>query len=140
MDKERWPTRPNQREIDAGEPTVEYGGKLWPVPMLSIKELRLVQTKIDRLAEIIIEKETPQRDYTPEVLEDLSYVLYVALTRAHPELPRAEFDDMKTSRRELVLAFLLVLVQANGVRPAPPKPADGQGEAQGSASPSIGTE
>ncbi len=125
-------TEPNESLLDGVTPTVEFAGKKWPVPKLAIKQLKVIQPKLDRLADVVITKETPMREYTEEDFGDLATVLYFGLTRAHPTLTRDEFEDMPTNRYEIAAAFFVVFKQSTRERPAT---AEASGEAQGAASP-----
>lgn len=123
---------PNAAALDLPKTlTVEFGGKQWPVPKLAFKQIRLIHKKMDRLSDLLVVKQVPMGEYTDDDLEDLAFILWVALTRAHPTLSRAEFDEMPTDRLELSRAFFGVLIQANGSRKETIK----SGEDQGAASP-----
>lgn len=134
-------TKPDQKLLDEGVPSVNFGGKAWPIPPLSFKQLRLINEKLGRLSKVYYVDNRPMNDYTDEDLSDIGDILYVALTRAHPSLTRAEFDDMPTDRRELIFSFFTVMAQANGIRPDPKKTGEDavSGEATGPASPSTST-
>jgi hypothetical protein len=124
-------TEPNKQALDGFTPTIEFGGKQWPIPKLAIKQLRLIRDKLVCLADKMVNKNATMGDLTADDTDALATILFVALTRAHPTLTREEFDEIGTDELELVTAFFVVLAQANGVS----KRAAAAGEATGPASP-----
>jgi hypothetical protein len=100
--------------IDASISVIRFGGEAWPVPKLGIKQLKLINTKLDRLWEILITNQAPMNTLSDQDWEDLGYVTYVALTRAHPDLTMDEFEDTGTDRQELVFAFMPIITAASG--------------------------
>lgn len=98
-------------------PAVSLGGRLWPIPELAVRQLRVVRRPIIDLTEAIEATETQSTGQRVMALGAEQYqamidVVYHGLTRAHPALTRDEFFDMAASDAELFLAFLVVRRQS----------------------------
>ncbi|MES2055823.1 MAG: hypothetical protein V4564_07795 [Pseudomonadota bacterium] len=131
-------TEPNAAFLDGVTPTVTLSGKVWPIPTMAIKQNRRLHPVLIRLAARILGKETlTLGDLSEEDLDDLADAAFVGLTRAHPTLSRAEFEDMTATPLDLVGAASVILFQTGmWVRKG-----TASGEASGAAtSPPISTE
>jgi hypothetical protein len=128
-------TEPNPLHLNDGTPTVTLGGVLWPVPKLAIRQLRRLQGKLDPIVDVIFRP--PAKgfdDLTPEQFDDLAFVIFVALTRAHPTITLEEFEAMPMDWREMWQALAVVWDQAIA-----PRREQSPGEATRGPSPSITT-
>jgi hypothetical protein len=119
--------------LDDTTVVVVYGGERWPVPKLAFAQLKKINQAVDRLFDLLLVKQVAFNTYSDGTLDDLAKVVFVALTRAHPELTFAEFEEMPTDRRELSLAFFPIFEAASGKPKSEPSP----GEAVGAESPST---
>lgn len=117
-------------------PAVEWAGKKWPVPELAVRQLDLIWDDTLALTEALTceqQDEFGRKLYalTGEQMAKLRGVVYVGLTRAHPELTREEFDDVPATPAEMVVAFFVVRAQSlifgRPSKEAAPKPA-GEGD------------
>lgn len=123
---------------DAKIPTVTLAGKEWPVPELVWVQLKRCRRAILDLQALLNASVRASDAAAPEdegpleaagrrmgsmagVLNSLSddeyerlvvSVLYVALTGAHPQLSRAEFDAWPTTETERQMAWLVVRQQS----------------------------
>jgi hypothetical protein len=120
-------TEPNKAHLSDGTPTISLGGVLWPIPKLTIRQLRRLQGKLDPTFDAVIRKTTPFDALTPEQFDDLGLVVYVALTRAHPTLTLEEFEAMEMDWGEMVRALVTIWLQAIAP-PRDPRPGEGLGE------------
>ncbi|HTT84967.1 MAG TPA: hypothetical protein VMF67_15935 [Rhizomicrobium sp.] len=113
-------------------PTITLAGREWTVPRLAPRQNRIVVPALLRLIPRII---TAREDALAAKESDLAYLarfvdaptydelaalVYTALTRAHPELERQEFDDMPIETLELIGAVSVVARQAGLLRPVKP--------------------
>lgn len=132
-------------------PVVILAGTKWPVPLLAPRQLRTGRRLIidvtlalnptladgdDPLKPVLPPKVTADEKLvvmSNETYESLTEIVYLGLTRLHPEMTRDEFLDMPITDAEMYLAFLVVRRQSQ-VYAAPPasiaaKPDADQGEA-----------
>jgi hypothetical protein len=89
------------------DPTVVLAERVWPIPELAPRQNRII------LPLLVYSK-----DWDYGVLAD---VAFVALTRAHPNLTKAEFDGLPIPQSELVEA-LPVIKDQTGFFHKNPKP------------------
>lgn len=139
------PVVPNQEAIDANYPTIQLGKVLWPIPLMAIKQNRVIVTRLLKLLPSFggITPDTNLKD--PEVQKqlirvisgldetafaDLELVVFTALTRAHPKLTKAQFDDMEAAATDLFAALPIIIKQCGMFRPALPGEAELMGEAK----------
>jgi hypothetical protein len=115
-------------------PTISLGGQDWPVPVLALRQNRVLQPLFNRVTGKIMEG-CSLGELTEADIEALVQISYTALTRAHPDLSRTDFEEMPISLVQLVGAIPVVMQQSGLYKP----PQAGAGEAQGEASPPIGT-
>jgi hypothetical protein len=117
-------TEPNAELGDREFRPISIGGKLWPIPKLGWRQLEPMQEALDPLVKAIITDQTPMAELTREQVGQVAQIVYLGMTRAHPGLTRDEFDEMETSRAELIDAFFTVALVAYGhmkaVAPAAP--------------------
>jgi hypothetical protein len=128
-------TEPNPAHLNDGTPTVSLGGVLWPIPKLAIRQLRRLQGKLDPVIDVVFR--APQKGFdelTPDQFDDMAFIIFVGLTRAHPMLTVEEFENMSIDWREMWQALAVVWVQAT----APPRDRS-PGEATRGPSPSTTT-
>jgi hypothetical protein len=115
----------------ADAPSINIAGKQWPVPQLSPRQNRLVvPALLDVLPKIIRAREqaTVQKDggsltqlahYLDTTAYDkLTDIVFHALSRAHPDLKREDFDDMPVDTAELFAAMSVIAHQAGLFKPA----------------------
>jgi len=105
-------------------PTVVLAGREWPIPVLAPRQNRIVVPALlelipkilrardeasnageSRIAQLARYLDTPAYDR-------LADVAFTALTRAAPELSRAEFDELPIGTLELIAAAPIVALQA----------------------------
>lgn len=118
------------------EPNATYGngavkhivlaGRSYPIPPLAIKQLRHVVPAVLKVIPSFVGLTALQagadwRQYAAalaqvdnQTIEALTEMVFWSLTRAHPKLTRAEFDDMEVGLRELIDA-IPVIVDATGL-------------------------
>ncbi len=116
-------------------PTVHLADKDWEIPVLAPKQNKVIvpilvaliprvvaaraagmvdpsdETKGINLARVVIELIGDAKTY-----DDLSVVVYTALTRANPALTREEFDNMPVDTMEMVAALTCIGQQAGLLR------------------------
>jgi hypothetical protein len=115
--------------IDLETPSIILAGKSWPVPRLAPRQNRVVVPALLRLIPRILKARdeavaASESDLTwlgrlvdEPTYDELATVSYTALTRAHPELKPAEFDDMPVETLELIAAVFVIARQAGLLRP-----------------------
>jgi hypothetical protein len=99
-------------------PVITIGGRDFPVPPLSIGQLKFVGPAMLRLKTMNLEA------LTEDNVSDLSLIVYLAILRGTPTFPRAEFDNMPGTIEQLLIAYPTIAQQCGMMR----KEAD-QGEA-----------
>lgn len=121
-----------ERQDNRGEdPTIRLARRDWPVPVLAPRQNRIVVPALlelipkilrarDEAAAAVEEGSLAQlaRYLDTAAYDQLSEIAHVALTRAHPALARAEFDDLPIDTLELIAAVRTIAVQAGLVRRA----------------------
>jgi hypothetical protein len=116
---------PNTKAIEDGAPTVTLAGEQWPIPMLAIKQNRIVCPLILKVAPSVqmkdgVSLEGLAKTITPELFENLASLTFVALTRAHKDMTMAAFDEMEITIFELMGAFPVIAAATGIVRMAKP--------------------
>ncbi len=129
-------TEPNQQLLDDPTiPRITLAGKEWPIPMMAPKQnVVLVPTILKVVPKVLSAGDGAGKFdiarfsevMTEEAYKALVTIAWVALTRGHPALPRAEFEDMPVGTMELVLAVIIIAQQTGVIKPGAPK----MGEAQ----------
>ena len=107
-------------------PTVTLALRGWPIPVLAPRQNRIVVPALLKLIPKILaaRNETGPagsllhlaRYLDTETYDLLSELVFTALTRARPDLARAEFDDMAIDTLELIRAVHTIARQAGLIR------------------------
>lgn len=129
-------TKPAQYDPDE-TPAVSLAGVLWPIPEFAPRQLRKARRAIIDLTAAIEKTETENTGdrvlaLPTEQYELMCHVVWIGLTKAHPDMPEAEFLDMSgVTDGEIFDAFLTVRRQSGiyakavpadpDAPPAPPK-------------------
>jgi hypothetical protein len=108
------PVKPNQRELNNGCPTMTLGGVEWPVPALAIKQLRqltpIITRYFQRFKDAANTADVVSR-FDESMITDLLDIVFIGLTKAHPDISRDEFEEMSVSLSELREAVMVVVQQ-----------------------------
>ncbi len=107
-----------QHDNFAGEPGIQIADHAWPVPLLAPRQNRIV------LPGFLVLGEAPAEHY-----ETLCDVVFAALTRAHPRLERAVFEDWPIATCELLDALPVIARQTGFLRRRGSNPVPAQAEA-----------
>jgi hypothetical protein len=104
--------------------TITLAGRHWPIPTLAPRQNRIVIPALLEVIPKIICARSEASDGTgfsqlaryldTQTYDRLTEIVFMALTRAHPALTRAEFDDMSIDTAEL-LAALNPIARAAGL-------------------------
>jgi len=110
-------------------PAILLAGRAWPVPRLAPKQNRIVVPALLELIPKILRArdeataagELGSFAQVARYLDTAAYdrlmeIAFTALTRAHPDLCRADFDDMAMDTFELIAAVRVVALQAGLTR------------------------
>jgi hypothetical protein len=111
---------------------VTLGDKQWEVPRLGSIQNRIVSPLLlEIVPKIITAKKEGGSDFDQfaKYLDTATYdklldIAYTALTRAHPELTRDEFNDLPITVLELVVAMTTIAKQAGLFRTPFQKPGE----------------
>ena len=87
-------------------PTITIGDRVFPVPPLSLGQIKIVVPTILRL------KALDPEAITAEQIEDLIEIAYQAALKGTPDLTRAEFTALPGTVSDLVMAYPIVAKQA----------------------------
>lgn len=96
----------SQHDNFTSEPRIRIAGRAWPIPRLAPRQNRIV------LPGFLLLADAPAEHYG--VLCD---VVFAALTRAHPQLDRAAFDDWSIATWELLDALPVIAGQTGFLAP-----------------------
>ncbi|HXY57618.1 MAG TPA: hypothetical protein VEH76_03465 [Methylocystis sp.] len=114
----------------AGAPVVTLAGREWFVPVLAMRQARVVVPGLLRLMPVLAAMQTGDAaalaQLSQENFETIVDVVHAALTRAYPALSREAFLDLPASTPELIAALAVVTRQTGFF-----KPADAPGESSG---------
>jgi len=118
----RYPILSPDPQIDcANAAVVTLAGREWFVPMLAMRQARIVVPALMRLMPVL---QNLQDSATKGVaqLSQADYdaildVVHAALTRAYPRLTRDEFLDLPASTPELIAALAVVTRQTGFFKP-----------------------
>lgn len=110
-------------------PIIILAGREWPVPKLGARQNRIVVPALLELIPKILRARDQSdaagetgsfaqlaRYLDTEAYDRLTEVAYAALTRAHPALSRAEFDEFPIDTLELIAAVRVIALQAGLIR------------------------
>ena len=124
----------------AAAPTITLAGREWAVPRLAPRQNRIVVPALLELVPKILAARddadaagakggfaTLARYLDTNSYDTLATLVFTALTRAHPNLARDEFDDMAIDTFDLIAAVAPIARAAGLVRM--PAARDGGGEA-----------
>jgi hypothetical protein len=105
-----------------GAPVVTLGGCEWFVPILAMRQARVVVPALMRLMPVLQAMQSGEASTLARLSEQnfdaMIDVVHAALTRAYPTLSRDEFLDLPASTPELVAALAVVTRQTGFFRPA----------------------
>jgi len=109
----------------SGTPTIVLAGREWAVPRLAPRQNRIVvPALLELIPKIVAARQEAVRTgdagsiaQLARYLDTASYdrlatIVFTALTRAAPDLGRAEFDDMPIDTLELVASVRIIAGQA----------------------------
>jgi hypothetical protein len=139
-------TEPNKSFLqDETVPTVVLNGQKWPIPKLAPKQnevvvplvLELVPDLMDAIDFVEVDGVKKQRmnlvrlsrTLSPKGMHDLYTITFTALTRAHKELLREEFDEWPLGTMETVEAVIVIAKQTGLLREKKPGEVVPSGEA-----------
>ena len=100
------------------DPQITIGGRAFPIPALSIGQLKFVVPALLRLKTMNLEA------LTEENIGDLTDICYLAILRGSPTFTKAEFSSMPGTVEELIVAYPIIAQQCGMMRREP-----SQGEA-----------
>lgn len=103
---------------------IELAGQKWPIPQLTIRQLRIIVPGMLKLATNLAPVFNAQArgesnvamlaaaNFSTQDIDLMTDIVYAALTKLHKTLQRAEFEDMPFSINELALALPIIMAQA----------------------------
>lgn len=113
-----------------GAPVVTLAGREWFVPILAMRQARIVVPGLMRLMPVLQSLQSgdasAMAQLDEETFEAILDVVHAALTRAYPTLTREAFLDLPASTPELIAALAVVTRQTGFF-----KAGDAAGEALG---------
>jgi hypothetical protein len=125
---------PDPKADCGGAPVVVLAGQEWFVPVLAMRQSRIVVPGLMRLMPLLGELQSGQTNAMAKLGEEefdvIVAVVHAALTRAYPNLTRDEFLDLAISTPELIGALGVVTRQTGFFKPADAGEKNG-GEARG---------
>jgi len=110
-------------QIDcANAAVVTLAGREWFVPVLAMRQARIVVPALMRLMPVLQNLQNGTAEGVAQLAE-VDYdaildVVHAALTRAYPRLTRDEFLDLPASTPELIAALAVVTRQTGFFKPA----------------------
>ncbi|HEY5046932.1 MAG TPA: hypothetical protein VII49_02800 [Rhizomicrobium sp.] len=115
----------NHATVSEAVPTVTLAGREWPVPVLAPKQNRIVvPALLEVVPKLVLAREAGggnldilARYFDTATHDRLTEIAWQALTRAHPELTRATFDEMPIGVFELIGALATIAHQAGLLDP-----------------------
>lgn len=114
---------PDPRIDCADAPVVTLAGREWFVPVLAMRQARVVVPGLMRLMPLLGELQSGEPRAMAKLgeaeFDDIVTVVHAALTRAYPDLSREDFLDLSISTPELIGALGVVTKQTGFFRPAP---------------------
>ena len=113
---------PDQSLIAPGCPVVTLAGREWFVPVLAMRQARVVVPALMRLMPVLQEMQggdpSAMAGLSEEHFENIIAIVHGALTCAYPTLTRDEFLDLPASTAELIAAIGVVTRQTGFFKPA----------------------
>jgi hypothetical protein len=112
----------SQLELDTA-PKVTLAGKEYPIPLLAPRQNRIVIPKLIELMKAFTEGGALSAlnitmKLTTQQYDDLSEIIWVALTRGTPSLAKDDFLDMSIDLMELIAAMDIVAQQCGVMKRA----------------------
>ena len=120
----------DEPQLYAGAPFITIAGKAWPIPQLSPRQNRIVVPALLAVLPRIIQAREETRGpndgdglaqlahyLDTAAYDQLTDIVFHALTRAHPDLKREAFDDMPVDTAELFAAMGVIAHQSGLFRP-----------------------
>lgn len=105
----------------AGAPLISLAGREWFVPMLAMRQARVVVPGLMRLMPVLQTLQSGEASAMAQLsqanFDAIVEVVHAALTRAYPALSREEFLDLPASTPELIAALTVVTRQTGFFRP-----------------------
>ncbi|ARN82173.1 hypothetical protein [Methylocystis bryophila] len=110
-------------QIDcANAAVVTLAGREWFVPVLAMRQARIVVPALMRLMPVLQNLQNGAAEGAAQLSEAefdaILDVVYAALTRAYPRLSRDAFLDLPASTPELIAALAVVTRQTGFFKPA----------------------
>jgi len=115
---------------------ITLAGKEWKIPKMALRQNRELQPLYGQIAPSILREGTRVDEITPEQLDILARIAFLAANRADPNLTEEEFEEMPVGLAELIEALMPIMIQSGLFK----KREDTPGETQGETSPQAGTE
>jgi hypothetical protein len=117
--------QPDKRLIEPGCPIVTLAGREWSVPMLALRQSRVVLPELIRVIPDLAEFQSNQAAWSEDNLESIIAIVHGALTRAYPDMTRDEFLDLPISAWELISALPPIIRQTRYFNTAEKASSDG---------------
>ena len=122
----------DQKLVKPGDPVISLGGLEWFMPVLAMRQSRVIVPKLMRLLPVLqsLENDDAQIAALDEgTIDELIAIAHPALTRAYPTLTIDQFIDLPVTVNEICAAAFLALKQTEWFR------AQAAGEAKGETAP-----
>ena len=118
-------------QIDcANAAVVTLAGREWFVPVLAMRQARVVVPALMRLMPVLQNLQSGATEGAAQLSEKdydaILDVVHAALTRAYPRLTRDEFLDIPASTPELIAALAVVTRQTGFFKPAEAEVSQGE--------------
>ena len=117
-------------QIDcANAAVVTLAGREWFVPVLAMRQARVVVPALMRLMPVLQNLQSGMESAAQLSQADYDAILdvvHAALTRAYPRLTRDEFLDLPASTPELIAALAVVTRQTGFFKPAEAEVSQGE--------------
>ena len=114
--------KPDQSLIAPGCPIITLAGREWFVPVLAMRQSRVVFPALMRIMPLLEEMQSGESAAMAALSEEnydaIITAVHAALTRAYPELSREMFLDLPASMQELIAAITVVTRQTGAFKPA----------------------
>lgn len=128
--------QPDPKINCVGAPVVRLAGREWFVPVLALRQTRVVAPAFMRLLPTLSALQNAAGGDVGAVLETrhldaLMEAVHAALTRAYPDLSLDAFLDLEASLNELVAAVPVIAKQTGLFHPADEKTESALGEREG---------
>ncbi len=123
--------KPNSELVSPGCPIITLAGREWFVPVLAMRQNRIVVPALMRLLPVLGAIESSPTALSADALESLITIAHAALTRAYPSLTMEDFLDLTISPLELIAAINIIGRQAGALKEKAAAPDEQKGEANG---------